>query len=336
MCASYASSSGHDSGLTPPHPSPLTGHALVDAVCEELRHIPRLPHPGAGDTRERWLALARWAARDLALVKVLEAHHDARAICIDLRGPDIGPNEVWAVWAAEAPSAKLEWQNGHLHGTKAWCSGADLVTHALVTVHLSNDTRALAWVDMRLPGITIDDSAWQAVGMGAVRSGTVMFDNVAARLVGAPGDYLARPGFWHGGAGIAACWHGGAIAIADALRRHSRVITDAHAAAHLGAVDVTLASTAALLRDLATQIDTHPADAAITCVQRVRAAVELACTDVITRVGRALGAAPLCLDGVHAQRCADLAVFIRQQHAERDLQALGEATHRAPTHTWWP
>lgn len=324
---------------TPPPAQPtraLAGGTLREAVTTALKESPELPHPGGGGTRARWQALARWAARDLALVKVLEAHHDARAICTDLDGPRIAAGELWAVWAAEAPNARLLFRDGHVQGAKAWCSGADLVTHALVTVHLDDGARALAAVDMRSDGIAIDDGAWQAVGMAAVRSGTVAFDHVPAVLVGAPGAYLDRPGFWHGGAGIAACWQGGAVAIADLLRRHPRVAGDPHAAAHLGAVDVVLGSTAALLRELASHIDAHPLDPAIARVQRVRAAVEHACSEVIARVSRALGAAPLCMDGVHAQRCADLAVFIRQQHAERDLQALGEALHAAPTHGWWP
>ena len=44
---------------------------------------------------------------------------------------------------------------------------------------------------------------------------------------------------------------------------------------------------------------------------------------MLDRVGRALGAGPLCLDPVHAQRVADLPVYLRQSHAERDLAGLG-------------
>ena len=37
---------------------------------------------------------------------------------------------------------------------------------------------------------------------------------------------------------------------------------------------------------------------------------------------RALGPAPLCQDGGPAQRVADLAIYVRQSHAERDLEQL--------------
>lgn len=41
------------------------------------------------------------------------------------------------------------------------------------------------------------------------------------------------------------------------------------------------------------------------------------------RTGRALGAGPLSHDEEHGRRVADLTVYLRQHHAERDLAALG-------------
>ena len=51
--------------------------------------------------------------------------------------------------------------------------------------------------------------------------------------------------------------------------------------------------------------------------------VETAVDEAITRTGRALGPAPLCEDAQHAQRVADLTIYVRQSHAERDLERLG-------------
>ena len=45
----------------------------------------------------------------------------------------------------------------------------------------------------------------------------------------------------------------------------------------------------------------------------------------------ALGPAPLALDPVHAARVADLTLYLRQHHAERDLAALGRLV-TAPEH----
>ena len=43
----------------------------------------------------------------------------------------------------------------------------------------------------------------------------------------------------------------------------------------------------------------------------------------LERVGRALGAGPLGHDAGHARQVADLTVYLRQHHAERDLEQLG-------------
>jgi heme oxygenase len=57
---------------------------------------------------------------------------------------------------------------------------------------------------------------------------------------------------------------------------------------------------------------------------RARLAVEQAASAVIDHATRALGAGPLCRDARFARALADLPVFLRQSHAERDLAALGE------------
>ncbi|MGJ4802473.1 hypothetical protein ACQYVW_04485 [Luteimonas sp. SDU82] len=72
------------------------------------------------------------------------------------------------------------------------------------------DARQLVLVQLRQPGVTVPDAGWQAVGMAAIESGPVDFDAVPCVRIGGPGAYLDRPGFWHGGAGVAACWLGAA------------------------------------------------------------------------------------------------------------------------------
>ena len=66
---------------------------------------------------------------------------------------------------------------------------------------------------------------------------------------------------------------------------------------------------------------------------RVRAVVEAAATTTIERVGRALGPRPLATDAAHSRRVTDLAVYLRQSHAERDLAALGNLAAGA---AWCP
>ncbi|WP_193725913.1 acyl-CoA dehydrogenase [Xanthomonas arboricola] len=302
------------------------------ALADGLKHSiagrwlgthPTLPLPGGGHTVKRWQTLADIAAEDLCAAKLLEAHYDAQAICADLGVDLMMPTQCWAVWAAEPPGSDMCFSGQALSGTKAWCSGAAQVTHALVTTRHAG-TSCLFAVAMDQPGIQIDSSAWQAVGMQGIETANVRFTETPARQIGAADAYLTRPGFWHGGAGIAACWFGATVAVADVLRASARLSKDPHAAAHLGAIDAGLASAAALLRQLALRIDAQPQQTHRRAVLQVRSVVEAVARDTLDRVARALGPGPLCGNREHAQRCADLAVFIRQHHAERDLQALGE------------
>ena len=192
---------------------------------------------------------------------------------------------------------------------------------------------------MQQAGVSIDATAWQAVGMAGSSSVDVTFDGARADAVGTPGAYLARPGFWHGGAGIAACWHGAACALGAALWRRLNASTEggsghAFQLAALGRIDLHLRSSAALLTEAAAWIDRHPNEDASEAVLRVRLAAEQAAARTLEEVGRALGATPFCRDAHFAQLAADLPVFIRQSHAERDLATLGERVAQQSDTRW--
>ena len=188
---------------------------------------------------------------------------------------------------------------------------------------------------MHQPGVEVSTEGWPALGMAASASVDVVFDAARAQLLGEAGDYLHRPGFWHGGAGIAACWLGGAQALANTLWKATARggPSDSRLLRHiaLGKVDLALQHTAALLREAAAWIDAHPAADAGALALRVRLSAEASAVDVLGEVGRALGAAPFCKDAAFARMACDLPVYLRQSHAERDFAALGErAAAQAP------
>lgn len=307
-------------------PPTLPGELLERRARAALCSAGDLPLPGSGATLARWQVLAALGAEDLALAKVLEAHHDAAAILAELGAAAPDPGVLLAVWAAEGPESTVQVgetpRGSRLEGRKPWCSGARWVDAALLTAR-AGDARQLVLVQMDQPGVRCADGDWQAVGMAAVESGAVDFRAVPCQPVGAPGAYLARPGFWHGGAGVAACWYGAAVAIAQRMADPGRTTGEPHLAAALGRCDMALGSAAALLRELAARIDACPEEPFWREVVRVRSVVERACQQVLDLAGRAMGPSPLCRDRAHAQRCADLPVFIRQSHADRDWAALG-------------
>ncbi|MCG7595196.1 acyl-CoA dehydrogenase family protein [Mycobacterium sp. PSTR-4-N] len=288
-----------------------------------------LPLPGRGETRQRWRRLAAMAEQDVTAGRLAEAHADAVAILAELGGPRPEPGQWWGVWAAEPPDAVVvatgDGDALRLDGVKAWCSGAGLCSHALVTARLADGERGLFAVDLGAAGVHQLPSTWQAAGMAESDTRSVRFENTPAVAVGGPGEYLSRPGFWQGGAGVAACWLGGARAVAQPLyRRAAAGIADPHALAHLGAVDAALAAADATLALTAAAVDADPAAPAELWARRARAAAETAVEEAIGRTARALGPAPLALDGEHARRVADLSVYVRQSHAERDLERLGQ------------
>ena len=321
-----------------------------------------LPLPGAGATWRRFQALAELARRDVVLGRLAEAHADALAILAELGAPPpgapgapssppgssvppdpsatsvppAGSVDVWGVWAAEPPDPVLRAERTGdgwvLRGVKAWCSGASSCTRALVTARTGDDVRPLFAVDLTHPGVRAVPGTWPAVGMAASDSGEVAFDAVPATPVGGQDGYLARPGFWHGAVGVAAAWWGGACGVADALADRARAgRLDAHGSAHLGRVAASLAGARWSLAGAAAEIDDDPLDEAGGGTRRamvVRAVVEEAATTVLESVGRALGAGPLCADAAHAARVADLTVYLRQSHAERDLAALAALAAR--------
>lgn len=296
-----------------------------------------LPLPACGQTLRRWQRLSAIASLDLGLAKLFEGHTDALAILAEISRPRRYPAAArWAVWAAEPPFARLTLVpdaggptpivDGHrvtLHGTKAWCSGAHAVTHALVTAW-HEQTPYLAAVDLAQPGVTVTRSGWCAVGMAATASVDVTFEGAEATLVGGAEAYLRRPGFWHGGIGVAACWWGGATRLGDILLAGAGS-EDPHRLAHLGMVDVVLGNGASRLREAAAWIDGYPQENVHYLALSVRAAIDDVVSTVIEHAGRALGAGPYCRDAAFARMIADLPVFVRQTHAERDLESIGRS-----------
>ncbi len=295
-----------------------------------------LPLPGSGRTAQRWLRLAELTQVDVVAGRLAEAHTDAVAILAELRGPDPKPGQLWGVWAAEGGDAALlahgDGDDVTLDGTKVWCSGAGICTHALVTARVDDERRGLFAVDLADPHVRPLPGNWRSAGMADSDTRSVQFAGASAVVVGAPGDYLDRSGFWHGAVGVSACWLGGARAVAAPLyARAARESVDPHTLAHLGAVDAAIAAAEATLLSAACQVDADPSNAtgrAELIARRTRAVVETAVEEAIGRTGRALGPGPLAQDAEHAQRVADLTMYVRQSHAERDLAELGRLAGR--------
>ena len=232
-----------------------------------------------------------------------------------------------AAHPAPGPVADAPAPTWLLSGEKPWCSLAGELDGALVTAWVGDERRLFA-VDLRQSGVEVVAGAWHARGMAEIPSGPVRFDEVEAFPVGAPGWYLRRAGFEWGGIGVASCWYGGAVGVARALHAAAvRRDPDPWLLRALGVVDERLGDARRALAEAAGLVDAGAASGAEgrLLAKRVRGTVAHAAEDVLAAVAHALGPAPLASDAAHAKRVADLELYLRQHHAEKDDASLGGA-----------
>ena len=123
----------------------------------------------------RWGAWAGVAGGGLVAARLSGGQADALAIRAEL-GASACEDDVpalWGVWCAEPPNARVvahatgahadavsggEVRGGevNLQGTKAWCSGAGVVTHALISAWNTDRQPVLVAADLRQPSVSID------------------------------------------------------------------------------------------------------------------------------------------------------------------------------------
>lgn len=318
----------------------------VDAALDLLAPAEALaPLPGTGATVRLWELLATLGAADLTAARVIEPHLDALAILaqagLDSAGSTGSAAHSWGVYAAEAPRLRLdarpEGGGWRLAGTKPWCSLAAQLDRAVVTAHTGAGTRRAFAVDLRHAGVSPGRGTWASRGLAGVDSTPVDFTAVPAVPVGGDNWYLTRSGFAWGGIGVAAVWFGGAVGVARRLAAAGRDREpDQIALMLLGQADAALHAARRVLATAAADVDAGRAngpDGALLAGQ-VRAVVADAAEQVLRLAGHGLGPGPLTGEEDHARRVADLQVYLRQHHAERDSAALGRALLTAGGEPW--
>jgi alkylation response protein AidB-like acyl-CoA dehydrogenase len=176
--------------------------------------------------------------------------------------------------------------------------------------------------------IRFDESDWKTNALIETHTATATFTQVPIapdQIIGQLGWYLNRLGFWRGAIGPAACWAGGAEGLVDYAARQTR--HDPHTIAHFGAMNASVWALRSYLESAGREIDedTNTFARARTLALTVRHLVEQSCTDILRRLTRAHGPHPLVSDSEVSRRYQDLDLYLRQSHAERDLETLGRA-----------
>lgn len=315
----------------------LAGSAFFDPVDELRRRAASLADltvPGRGGTAERFRALWDLGHVDLSLGRLGEAHADGHAILREAGRPDLasvdGRPALFGVWAAEPADGRVlidrDGSGWRLRGTKRWCSGAAMLDRALVTARHGEEVR-LVCVDLSHDGVAPHPPGeWATPALAAAGTRSVDLDLHldAGALVGPAAWYLDRPGFWWGAAGVAAIWVGGAAGLLACLLPRWR--DDPISLAHLGAAHAAVEAAQAMVVSIAGAIDAAPGmprEEAARLAYCARHVADVTAGAVIDHASRALGPAPATQDPAVSQRMADLALYVRQSHAEHDLAALG-------------
>ena len=269
----------------------------------------------------------KYLRENVSLAKLAEAHWDAVAILAEA-GRAAEPGSLYAVWASEIPGQALrlepEGEGYLLSGSKPFCSGIGIVDRALVTVGLPEPL--LVEVDLRKNHGCIESNLEMVDAFRATQTGAIRFldaHRTPSAPLGGSGWYLERPGFWHGACGPAACWAGGVAGLLDFALASQR--DDPHTLAHLGAMQATVWGMYSLLRQAGDEIDGAPCDRKAGQVRalQLRHLIEQMGTEVLQRFSRAYGPYPLSMNEDIAVRCQEAALYMRQSHAERDLESLG-------------
>jgi alkylation response protein AidB-like acyl-CoA dehydrogenase len=313
--------------------------ALAAAAGEDVtaslqlarRYGSMVPLPGNGQTDRRLALFSELGQANLTVARVFEAHTDAIAILTEAGLYDETDAATYGVFAAEGPGEPLRAEANaefRLNGIKPWCSLGSRLDAALITAYVPGG-RKLFRVDLRDPSVTAEPAeGWVARGLRTVTSTSLRFDSTPAQPIGDVDWYLTRPGFSWGGIGVAACWYGGALGLRQRLLDDLGGSPDPLSALALGKTDALLFAAGAVLAQAAAKIDggeaTGPAGELLAL--RARAVVAEAAEQTLREAGHALGPAPLAFDEEHARRVADLSIYLRQHHGERDIAALGRAS----------
>jgi alkylation response protein AidB-like acyl-CoA dehydrogenase len=288
-----------------------------------------MPLPGAGHTSARHRRLMQVGREDLSLARLAEAHWDAVAILAEA-GREAEVDTIYGVWASEKPGQNLSLsQNSNeflIDGTKMFCSGAGIVDRALVTVSCPQPQHVDVDLRINRHSVIFDGSEWKTAAFSESKTASAVFKNtrvLESDFIGAPQWYLLRHGFWHGACGPAACWAGGAAGLLDYALSQTR--HDSHTLAHLGAMHASVWALASYLDTAGREIDATVDDCELahTRALTLRHLVEQACTDVLRRLPRAYGPHPLAMNESVVRRYQELDLYLRQSHAERDLESLG-------------
>ncbi len=288
-----------------------------------------MPQPFTQQTAERLMKLYEVGREDLSLAKMCEAHWDALGILAEANHT-IHHDCIYGVWASEIPGSLLkltkQGKKYFLSGKKMFCSGAGLVDRALITAFSNHSIMIDLDLKNNSDHVKIKKDAWYTNAFKKTSTASITFENIPvdpASIIEEANWYVTRKGFWPGALGPAACWAGGAAGLVDYAKNNKR--NDPHTLSHLGAMSANSWTMESILKSAGHSVDKANLDPIKLheLALMARHQIEQLSTDTLRRFARAYGPFPLACHEDISQRYQELDLFLRQNHAERDLESLG-------------
>lgn len=292
--------------------------------------------------RDIWPLLKLLAAvgrGDLSAGRIFEGHVDARSLIDRFGTPKQRTalrDAILGVWNTDAPDDPLRLRDGVFQGKKAFASGIDGLSHAIVTIELNGGRQMIVVPTAKLH---VDRSWWRPLGMRA--SGSHRADLTGLRveddwLLGGPDDYLREPWFTAGAIRFLAVQVGGMHAICDCLAAHlqrSGRAENPYQAHRLATAGVRVETGYLWLRQVAeawSQAVADPADTALrdyltAASNGARGAVERAALELLEAAERAIGAPGLIAPHPFERLARDLRTYLRQPNPDGAAASFGAA-----------
>jgi alkylation response protein AidB-like acyl-CoA dehydrogenase len=320
-------------------------HSAFDGL-RQLRLISQ-PPLDAWNSAILFRILAAVGRGDLSVGRIFEGHVNA-LLLIRLFGTT-GQREhyqglaargsIFGIWNTDLPEKPVLLHGNELSGSKNFASGADGLSHAIITVSTSEGPRMII---VPLANRPIDRSWWKPLGMRASGSHIVCFDGMEIDddwLLGGVNNYTKEPWFSGGALRFAAVHVGGMHAVLDATVTHLRSakrLSDSYQRHRLGQMAIAVETGYAWLDRAAGlwgEIGSSRGIGIVTTADAARLAIEEAALCVLESAERGVGAAGMIAPHPLERLIRDLRTYLRQPNPDRALAAVGTAVSNG---SWAP
>ncbi|CAM3804924.1 acyl-CoA dehydrogenase family protein [Mucilaginibacter galii] len=295
--------------------------------------------------------LKRVGAANLSVGRIYEGHINALYLVHLYATPEqkkqwydavTRDNALFGVWNTQNQNGIVYESDEHnlvLKGAKTFCSGAAIVTHALITGNISSAHRngwQMIIVDMRnIADERIDRNTWQTLGMKASGSFTTDFSGYQVtenELLGEPGDYFGQPHFNGGAIRFAAVQLGGAEAIVKYTLNYLRSMDrteDPMQKTRLASMITDITTGDLWIKQAGKNFDEWSADAAksdglIAFANMTRTVIEEIGIRVMNESNRSVGARGLMAASPLERLNRDLTFYLRQPAPDATRLAIAD------------